>query len=55
MAEQHRRASLRDAMTNWRTSSLPLPRRLTIALRNWGRRLRIPPRDCCGNDGEPGC
>jgi len=42
-------------MTNWRTSSLPLLPRFGVALRNWSRRLRIPPRDCCGNDGEPGC
>ena len=55
MAEPHRRPSLRDAMTNWRESSLPVPLRFAVALRNWSRRFGIPPRDCCGHTGEPGC
>ena len=47
--------SIRVAISNWSESELPVARRFAVALRNWSRRFRIPPRDCCGNDGQPGC
>jgi hypothetical protein len=42
-------------MSNWSHSELPLLRRLGVALANYSRRLRLPPRDCCSHPGEPGC
>ncbi len=47
--------SLRDAMTNWRESDLPFFAKLGTALRNYSRRFGVPPRNCCGNYGQPGC
>lgn len=57
MAEERRRSrpSLRTSISNWNRSDLPFFRRLGVALGNYGRRLRVPPRDCCGNPGQPGC
>jgi hypothetical protein len=49
------RPSLRDALTNWRESDLPFHRKLFVALRNYRRRFAVPPRNCCGNYGQPGC
>jgi hypothetical protein len=47
--------SLRDAMTNWRESTLPPVNKFFVALRNYSRRFGIPPKNCCGNYGQPGC
>jgi len=49
------RPSLRDAITNWNESDLPFFSRLSLAMRNYSRRFGIPPRNCCGNPGQPGC
>lgn len=53
--EERPRPSLRAVRNNWRTSDLPFWRRLGVALTNYARRLRIPPRDCCDRPGQPGC
>jgi hypothetical protein len=57
MSEERKRArpSLRAGIANWQHSELPFFERLGVALANYGRRFGIPPRDCCGHDGEPGC
>jgi hypothetical protein len=56
MAEgQPHRPSMRDSLTNWRESPLPFFGKLRVALRNYRRRFAIPPRNCCGNYGQPGC
>jgi hypothetical protein len=39
---------------NFRTSEIPLPRRLLVTARNITRRVALR-RPCCGHDGEPGC
>ena len=49
------RPSMRDSLTNWRQSSLPFFGRLGVALRNYSRRFGLPPKNCCGNYGQPGC
>ncbi|MEX2158052.1 MAG: hypothetical protein WEB04_01465 [Dehalococcoidia bacterium] len=49
------RPSFRSVISNWRESSLPVPKRVGVAMLNWSRRFRIPPRDCCGHPGDPGC
>jgi hypothetical protein len=49
------RPSLRDAMTNWRESDLPFFEKLFVTFRNYSRRFGVPPRNCCGNYGQPGC
>ena len=49
------RPSMRNSLTNWRQSSLPFFGRLGVALRNYSRRFGIPPANCCGNYGQPGC
>lgn len=49
----HRRGP-RDWIGNWERSTLPVPQRTLVALRNLA--LRVVRRDsCCGHDGEPGC
>lgn len=40
---------------NFFRSSIPLPRRIVIALRNTLRRVWPRPATCCGHYGEPGC
>lgn len=55
MAARRPRRGLRFAISNWRNSDLPFLQRLGLALVNYSRRLRVPPRDCCGHPGEPGC
>jgi hypothetical protein len=57
MAEERERVrpSLRAGITNWRQSDLPFFRRLGVAMRNYGRRFSVPPRNCCGHPGQPGC
>lgn len=56
MAERRRvRPSWRAVRANWRNSDLPFLRRLWVAVENYARRLRIPPRDCCDHPGQPGC
>jgi hypothetical protein len=57
MSDEERRArpSLRAGIANWQESELPFFERLAVAMANYGRRFGIPPRDCCGHDGEPGC
>jgi len=49
------RPSLRDSMANWDQSELPFFEKLGVALRNYSRRFGFPPKNCCGNYGEPGC
>jgi hypothetical protein len=47
-----------DPVTAWqlfRESDLPLHRRLAVAAGNIVRRFTLPPHDCCGHPGEPGC
>jgi hypothetical protein len=47
-----------DPVTAWRlfrSSHLPLYRRLAVAAGNILRRVTTPPHDCCGRFGEPGC
>jgi hypothetical protein len=47
-----------DAVTAWRlfrSSDLPVHRRLAVAAGNILRRVTTPPHDCCGRFGEPGC
>jgi hypothetical protein len=52
---ERRRQGIGISISNWRESALPLPERFALAMLNWSRRFRIPPRDCCGHPGEPGC
>ena len=47
--------SLHDSMTNWRQSPLPFLEKFAVAMRNYSRRIGIPPKNCCGNYGQPGC
>ena len=47
--------SLQDALTNWQESNLPFVSKFFVAMRNYSRRFGIPPRNCCGNYGQPGC
>ena len=49
------RPSMRAGITNWQNSELPFFERLGVALGNYSRRFRIPPRNCCDNLGQPGC
>ena len=49
------RPSFRAGISNWRNSDLPFFERLGVALVNYSRRIRIPPRNCCGHPGDPGC
>ncbi|HET8569164.1 MAG TPA: hypothetical protein VFM93_09280 [Candidatus Limnocylindria bacterium] len=50
------RGSPGQFVRNVRRSPLPLGRRLALTLRNYARRFAaLPPRDCCGRGGEPGC
>jgi hypothetical protein len=49
------RPSLRDAFSNWHNSDLPYVERFFVAMRNYSRRFGVPPRNCCGNYGQPGC
>jgi hypothetical protein len=49
------RPSFRAGISNWRNSELPFFERLGVALANYSRRFRIPPRNCCGHSGDPGC
>jgi hypothetical protein len=47
-----------DPATAWalfRSSDLPLRRRLAVAAGNIVRRITTPPHDGCGHPGEPGC
>jgi hypothetical protein len=48
-----------DPVTAWqlfRDSDLPLHRRLAVTAANIVRRFgALPPHDCCGRPGEPGC
>ncbi|HXG36787.1 MAG TPA: hypothetical protein VNL15_07445 [Dehalococcoidia bacterium] len=57
MSQERRRyrPSLRAAISNWNNSDLPFFRRLGVALANYSRRFRIPPQNCCGHPGDPGC
>jgi hypothetical protein len=41
-------------LRNFRSSEIPLPRRLVITARNLARRIALR-QGCCGHDGEPGC
>lgn len=44
----------RDYMANWRTSDLPLAKKLQVAAKN--NLIKAKNRTyCCGNYGEPGC
>jgi len=49
-----RRGTLREARENWRRSELPFGTRTHMWLRNNWRKVRTR-KNCCGNDGEPGC
>lgn len=48
------RPSLGDAFANWRSSELPLARKIAAVLRNNTIKWRTR-QSCCGNHGEPGC
>ncbi len=49
-----RRGSMSALVTNWRTYEAPFATKLRLALRNNWRKVRTR-KDCCGNEGEPGC
>ena len=49
------RPSMRDSLTNWRQSDLPFFSKMFVTVKNYSRRFRLPPRNCCGNYGQPGC
>jgi len=49
-----RRRSVRNWITNWDRSELPIPLRLVVAARNLSIRVTHA-GTCCGHDGEPGC
>jgi hypothetical protein len=49
------RPSLSAVISNWSDSDLPFCQRLLVALKNYSRRFRIPPRNCCDHPGQPGC
>jgi len=44
-----------QAVRNFVRSPRPLAERFGTAVRNGLRRFGPPPRECCGNLGEPGC
>jgi hypothetical protein len=46
---------MRDSLTNWRQSDLPFFSKMFVTLKNYSRRFRLPPQNCCGNYGQPGC
>ncbi len=48
------RPSLRNSLTNWRQSELPLLARVGATLRNNWTKLRTR-QSCCGHYGQPGC
>lgn len=43
-----------DLVRNWRESSLPLPEKIRLAVRNNLIKVRSG-SSCCGHPGEPGC
>jgi hypothetical protein len=45
---------MRNFVSNWERSTLPIPERLFVAARNLSLRV-VRRRRCCGHDGEPGC
>jgi hypothetical protein len=54
MAERRARPSIGQSWRNFREYDAPLRSKLRMfAANNW-RKVRTR-RDCCGNDGEPGC
>lgn len=56
MSEQprRRRPSLGAVFSNFRTYDAPFFTKLCLAARNtWTKALTL--KDCCGNDGQPGC
>ena len=54
MSHQRRRASFRAVVTNWRTYDAGFLEKLRLAMANNLTKLRTH-RDCCGNEGQPGC
>jgi hypothetical protein len=48
------RPSFSAVFANWRQSDEPFLTKLRLATRNNWTKLRTR-RDCCGNDGQPGC
>lgn len=48
------RPSLAAVLSNWRESDAPLLTKLRQAAKNTWTKLRSR-RNCCGNDGQPGC
>lgn len=56
MSEGRRRArpSLAAVFANWRQSGDPFLTKLRLTARNNWTKLRTR-RDCCGNEGQPGC
>jgi hypothetical protein len=49
-----RRPSLRASFANWRSYEAPFLTKLRMAARNNWTKVRTR-RNCCGNNGEPGC
>ena len=53
MTERYR-PSIRHSFENWRSSDLPLLKKLTLTAKNEWRKVRTL-KNCCGHPGEPGC
>lgn len=53
-SERPQRPSFGAVLTNWREYDAPFLAKLRMAASNNWRKLRTR-RDCCGNDGQPGC
>ena len=52
--ERGQRPSFGNTLTNWREYDAPFLTKLRMAAANNWRKLRTR-RNCCGNDGQPGC
>lgn len=52
--QPRQRPSFGAVFTNWREYDATFVTKLRMAAANSCRKLRTR-RDCCGNDGQPGC
>jgi len=54
LARRPDRPSFGAVISNWRNYDAPLVEKLGLAATNYWRRI-VRLRNCCGNDGQPGC
>ena len=48
------RGSVGGGIQNWRNSDLPTSKKLRLVFKN-NLKKAVTFKDCCGNDGDPGC